>query len=234
MTKIKEWSPRYGDMPYAGVANTKKCVFCIQDNVTTSLTMLAAINSSILVQFNLNDLNDPLNAAGTEEIPGLLEWGLFYNNFRVLHVRITTTFVNVFNQPVIVGVALRPMDADPLWSSWSNLKNIDSTNIPNQRVMLDPGLGPRDQCTIVVESPLSALLGDKNLYKADIGYAGVMPRLNVGAGGRTAGTSPTLKLQGFAYIMTRNGLAATANTEVQLMTKIEYYVEMFGRKLFIQ
>lgn len=233
LTKVKDWSPLYKGIPYAGVGNTKNIYLCLQDNLTTSMIIPAGLTNTVL-QFNLNDLNNPLAAAGNEDIPGLLEWGLFYNNFRVLHVKLTTTFINTYSQPVIAAVAFRPMDADPLWSNWSNIKNIDSTSIPNQRVVLDASLGPRDQATLVVESSLASLLGDKKLYLSDIGYAGIMPKVNISAGGRINGVSPSLGLQGYNYLLTTSGIAAAGVTTVYTMTKLEFYVQLFGRKLVIQ
>jgi len=98
------------------------------------------------------------------------QWANFYRRFRVMHVVLEATFVNLETFPVNVTYA--PTDFDFVASISSNQRAADLGNMPygNRSTMLGP-VGSQNRSTLRRVVPWAKFTGNKTAYYADNEFA---------------------------------------------------------------
>lgn len=173
--------------------------------------------------YNMNGAFDVNAATGSTVMPGFLQWGEFFNLYRVITAQITVNWMNTGDFPVYVGAlvvdATYPdwpgVSTDDDWKQWYTQLNSRPKGTCT-RHLLTAQSGNRATFSDTLTINMARFIGQEEYVKGDLNWQA------------TFSANPIRKVECALYAMSANGNLLPV-TEIYHQVKVRMWVKMSDR-----
>ena len=164
-----------------------------------------------------NDLTTSGNPAG------FIQWGQFYNSYRVHDIEMNVTFTNNSDTPVYVGIALFPFGLFTLPGgfSYNRFRQFPTNNFPNKQMLLSGKNGSNNSVKFSIQADCETLIGNSNQFDAQVNFSGNFI------------TGPINFLTAAIYCLNNENVPAPLGTSITFSMLNKYHTTLFQQKLLI-
>lgn len=192
--------------------NSQLVKFRYCDTDTPSIA-IAAGTSAQKVEYKINSMYDINSAIASTTVPGYTEYTQMYGTYRVLGVKIKTTFLtnSDVTTPFNVGIIMHNTQLAGIgWTDWQRY-------LRSNRHCVTSTMTSQKPVTLSLYRKLGTVWGDKRQYLSNDGFSGGV------------GANPSLLLYGYVVATLPTTSTFGANTACVHKTEITLYTKMYRR-----